>query len=255
MPFERIAYGAAPQQFGELRRPPAGPALGVVVVIHGGFWRSQDGGLGTMVAAAEALARDGFVTWNIEYRRVGDPGGGWPGTFLDVGAAIDHLKTIGPQRGLNLRRVAILGHSAGGQLAVWGAGRRWIRGGDLRTPRPLRLRGAVALAGVVDLRRAYALGLPGVAELMGGSPELVPDRFATGDPASLVPIGVPQLLVHGVADRVVPVSMSQDFQREARARGDDAQLVTLPGVGHAEVIDPRTAAWTPTREAVRRFLV
>jgi pimeloyl-ACP methyl ester carboxylesterase len=113
----------------------------------------------------------------------------------------------------------------------------------------------VALAGIVDLRRAYALGLPGVGELMGGSPESVPVRYETGDPAALIPIGVPQVLVHGAADRVVPISLSVDFEREAKARGDDARLVKLPGVGHDELIDPRSTAWAPTLEAIRRFLV
>ena len=204
-----------------------------------------------MVPACEALARAGFATWNVEYRRVGNPGGGWPGTFLDVGAAVDHLKRIAPQHGLDLRRVAIVGHSAGGQLALWCAGRRWIRGGELHAAKPLKLRGAVSLAGIVALRRAYELGVDGVAALMGGSPDAVPDRYATGDPMALIPIGLPQVLVHGTADKVVPPSLSADYQREAKARGDDARLVSLPGVGHTELIDPRTAAWAETPKALR----
>ena len=253
MPFERIAYGAAPEQFADLRRPAAGASLGLVVVIHGDFWRTQDG-LDVMVPACEALARDGFATWNVEYRRVGNAGGGWPGTFLDVGAAVDHLKKVAPPKGLDLRRVVILGHSAGGQLALWCAGRRWIRAGELRTTKPLKLRGAVSLAGIVALRRAYGLGVEGVGPLMGGSPEVVPERYDTGDPVSLVPLGLPQVLVHGAADTVVPASLSADYQREAKARGDDARLVTLPGTGHFELIDPSTAAWAETPKALRWLL-
>src|SRR5262249_2478501 len=113
LPFDRIAYGADPQQFGELRRPAGTASYPVVVVVHGGFWQSQYD-LGLMVPVCEALTREGLATWNVEYRRVGDPGGGWPGTFLDVGAAVDHLRTLAPQHGLDVRRTITLGHSAGG---------------------------------------------------------------------------------------------------------------------------------------------
>jgi acetyl esterase/lipase len=253
LPFERIAYGSAPEQFADLRRPAGGAPLALVVVIHGEFWRSRDD-LDVMVPACEALARGGFATWNVEYRRVGNPGGGWPGTFLDVGAAVDHLKRLAPQRGLDLRRVVILGHGAGGQLALWCAGRRWIRSGDLRTAKPLKLRGAVSLAGIVALRRAYELRVEGVEALMGGSPDVVADRYATGDPMSLVPLGLPQALVHGAADTVVPASLGVDYQREAKARGDDVRLVSLPGVGHFELIDPSTRAWAETPMALRAVL-
>src|SRR5262249_52293110 len=116
-PFAHIAYGGEGRQDGELRRPAGGGVAPVVIVVHGGFWLSQYD-LGLMVPVSEALTGEGFATWNVEYRRLGDPGGGWPGTFLDVGAAVDHLRTIAPQQGLDLRRVVTLGHSAGGQLAL-----------------------------------------------------------------------------------------------------------------------------------------
>ena len=254
MPFERIAYGASPQQYGELRRPASGLASPVVVVIHGGFWQSQDD-LSLMVPVCEALARDGYATWNIEYRRVGDPGGGWPGTFLDVGASTDHLRTIAPRNGLDLGSVVTLGHSAGGQLALWLAGRRWIREGELQTAKPIKLRGAMALAGIVDLEHAYELGMAPVGQLMGGSPLEVPDRYAVGDPAALIPLGVPQVLVHGSADAIVPEALSAGYQREATSRGDEVRLVELPGTGHFELIDPTTPAWAATRESLRSLAV
>src|SRR5262245_5047632 len=228
MPFERIAYGSAPQQFGELRRPAAGAAAPVIMVLHGGFWQS-DYDLTLMIPVCEALTREGYATWNVEYRRLGDAGGGWPGTFLDVGAAADHLRTLAPQKGLDLRRVVTLGHSAGGQLALWVAGRRWIRSGELQTRRPLRLRAAMSLAGIVDLTRAYDLGINSVGQLMGGSPVEVPQRYAAGDPAALIPLGVPQVLVHGTADPIVPLVLSTQYAQEAKARGDDVKLVELQG--------------------------
>jgi acetyl esterase/lipase len=254
MPYERIAYGSDPLQFGELRRPAGGAPCPVVVVVHGGFWESGHD-LGLMVPVAEALTTEGLATWNIEYRRVGDSGGGWPGTFLDVAEAVDHLRAIAPQHNLHLRGVVTLGHSAGGQLALWLAGRRWIRDGELRKPRPLKLRGAMALAGVVDLRRAWELGLDAVARLMGGSPLDVPGRYDAGDPAALIPLGVPQVLVHGSADTVVPEALSAQYQRAAVKRGDEAKLVALPGTGHFELIDPSTAAWARVREGLRSLVV
>ncbi len=247
MPFERIAYGSEPQQFGELRLPPGAVSSPVVIVVHGGFWQPQDDA-SLMVPVCEALAREGLATWNVAYRRVGESGGGWPGTFLDVGAAADHLRVLAPRHGLDVRRVFTLGHSAGGQLALWLAGRRWIRTGELRTRRPLKLRGAMALAGIVDLRRAFELGLDPVARLMGGSPADVPDRYDTGDPAALIPLAVPQVLVHGDADTVVPETLSVQYVRQAKARGDQASLVALPGIGHLELIDPSTSAWATARE-------
>src|SRR5262245_12777707 len=206
-----------------------------------------------MVPVSEALTREGFATWNVEYRRLGDPGGGWPGTFLDVGSAVDHLRTIAPQQGLDLRRVVTLGHSAGGQLALWAAGRRWIRTGELHTRAPLKPRGAMSLAGVVDLRRAWTL-FDVVGKLMGGSPTDVPTRYAAGDPAALLPLGVPTVLVHGSADTVVPGALSEQYQREAKARGDKATLVALSGAGHFELIDPRTAPWGSVRENLRSLV-
>jgi len=250
MPFERIAYGSAPQQYGELRRPAAGAAAPVIMVLHGGFWQS-DYDLTLMIPVCEALTREGYATWNVEYRRLGDAGGGWPGTFLDVGAAADHLRTIAPQNNLDLRRVVTLGHSAGGQLALWVAGRRWIRSGELQTRRPLKLRGAMSLAGIVDLTRAYDLGINSVGRLMGGSPLEVPQRYASGDPAALIPLGVPQVLVHGTADTIVPLALSTQYERDAKARGDDVKLVELQGIGHFELIDPTTSAWASVREALR----
>jgi acetyl esterase/lipase len=253
LPFERIAYGSDPQQFGELRRPPGAAPCPVVVVVHGGFWLSQYD-LSLMVPVCEALTYEGLATWNIEYRRLGDPGGGWPGTFLDVGAAVDHLRSFAPHHGLEMRRTITLGHSAGGQLALWIAGRRWIRTGDLARPRPFKPRGAVSLAGIVDLRRAYDLGLQSVATLMGGSPVEFAERYDAASPAALLPLGIPQVLVHGTVDPLVPEALSVEYQREAKARGDDVKFIALEGIGHFELIDPKSAAWPTVRDAVRGLL-
>lgn len=250
MPFVRMAYGKASSQFGDLRIPGGRGPHPVVLVVHGGSWATGSD-LDLMLPICEALAREGFATWNIEYRRVGNPGGGWPGTFLDVAAATDHLRVLARKHPLDLRRVTTLGHAAGGQLALWAAGRRWIRDGELYHPSPLRVQGAVSLAGVLDLRRAWALGIEAVGRLMGGTPEEFPTRYGTGSPAELLPLGVPQVLLLGSDDRIVPATLSETYRKEALARGDDVQLVPLRGVDHAGLIEPRSAAWPAVRAAVR----
>jgi acetyl esterase/lipase len=235
----RIAYGSASAvQFGELLLPAGPGPHPVVAVLHGGFWlASYD--LSLMVPLCQALTARGVATWNVEYRRLGDDGGGWPGTFLDVGKALDHLAGLAPSHGLDLGRVVTVGHSAGGHLALWAAARpRIAPGSRLAAPAPLRVRGAISLAGIPDLVRAWDLGFDVVGRLLGGSPAEAPERYAAASPAALLPLGVRQALVHGTADRVVPFALSADYQAAAVARGDDARLVRLDGGGHFEPIDP-----------------
>ncbi len=246
-----IPYAPAPHRFGELTLP-AGPARGVVVVVHGGFWQhAYDLSLGRPLAAD--LAAGGFATWNIEYRRVGG-GGGWPMTFDDVAAAVDAL--AGPVQAaahgrLPLDRVVALGHSAGGQLAAWLAARPGLPAGAPGAAPRVALRGAVSQAGVLDLVDAAEQGLGeyAVVDLLGGPPGAVPDRYALASPIARVPIGVPVLGVHGSADDRVPVRQTERF---AAASGD--RWTRLPGVDHFAVIDPRTPAWRACRAAVEELL-
>jgi len=249
----RVAYGPAPQQFADLRLPQGSGPYPVVIVVHGDFWRA-DHGLERTRPVCDALRAEGIATWNVEYRRIGEPGGGWPGTFLDLADATDHLRQLAPQHQLDLGRVVALGHSAGGQLSLWLAGRRWIRDGELVDPDPLRLQGAVSLAGLVDLARAWALGFEVVGQVMGGTPDDVPSRYGSASPAELLPLGVPQVLVHGSDDRVVPAELSRDYYAAALRRGDEVRLVTLPGVGHDELIDPASRAWPAVSDAVISLL-
>lgn len=210
-------YGPHPSQVVEAFEP-AGDPRGVAIVLHGGFWRARyDRHL--MDPLCRDLAARGWAACNLEYRRLGE-GGGWPQTFDDVEAGIRAAPAGAP-------RVAI-GHSAGGQLALWAAARGLVTH-------------AVSQAGVVDLDAAAALGLSDGAadELVGGDRT----RFAGISPAALVPLGVPQLLVHGEADDTVPVSLGVEYAERARAAGDRVDLVTLPGVGHYEHLDPASDAW------------
>jgi acetyl esterase/lipase len=181
-------------------------------------------------------------------------GGGWPETLTDVGAAVDRLSTVA---GVDLGRVVTCGHSAGGQLALWLASRHAgapgsESGSGSGSGSTVAVRAAVALAGVVDLEAGAELGLGdgAVAQFLGGTPEQVPERYQAASPAALVPLGVPQLLVHGTADTVVPPTMSERYRARATAHGDDVLYRPLDGVGHREVISRSGPAWT----AVADFL-
>lgn len=234
-----IAYGDDPQQRFELSRP-GGRSRGVVVVIHGGFWQAQyDLSLGRPLAAS--LARQGWTAANLEYRRLGN-GGGWPATFDDVSAGIDALADV---ESLDLDRVITLGHSAGGHLAVWAAGRQLLE--PWRGAR-VRVTAAVAQAGVLDLGTALkgAIGGPTVRQLIG---EQSPPRLALTDPLSQAPLDVPVRCVHGVDDRVVPIEQSEAYVAASRSAGGDARLVEVDG-DHFDVIDPRSEAWRRTLDAL-----
>jgi len=242
--MERIAYGSDPFQFADLRLPDARGLRPVAIVIHGGFWRAKYD-LEYIVPGCEALTRTGIATWNLEYRRIGNPGGGWPGTFEDVAAGAEHLRAIAPQFGLDLNRVLAIGHSAGGHLALWLASSTKM------------ITSAISLAGVVDLRRAWELHLSNtvVADFLGGSPEEVPDRYDFASPVEHLPLGIPQKLFHGTADASVPHEISERYVRMAQLRGDDAELITLEKASHFDPVDPRTKEFALVRQAALALLL
>ncbi|MDP9364844.1 MAG: alpha/beta fold hydrolase, partial [Chloroflexota bacterium] len=245
-------YGAEPSQFGDLRLPAGAGPHPCAVVIHGGFWRARYD-LEHIGHLCRALAGAGVATWNLEYRRVGEPGGGWPGTFRDVAWGAGFLFEVAPRYGIDAERVVVLGHSAGGHLALWlASGAQGTDDPDLDRGMPLRFRGVVALAGVSNLRLAWALGLSdrAVEGLLGGTPEEVPDRYAGASPRELVPLGVRQVLIHGDEDENVPVAVSEGYRAAAVAAGDDVELVVLPGTGHFEPVDPESGAWPAVLGAV-----
>jgi len=239
-PGTRIEYGADTNQFGELRVPSGSGAHPVAIVIHGGYWRARYD-LAHIGHLCEALTKQGVATWSLEYRRIGNPGGGWPGTLDDVRAGAAHLRKIAAERSLDLKRVAATGHSAGGHLVLW-----------LARQNAIPLRAVVPLAPVADLRRAWELKLSSnvVAEFLGGSPSEVPDRYATTSPVEMVPLGVPQRVLHGANDDVVPIDISRRFVAAAKKSGDDSKLIEVASAGHFELIDPRSSAWPMVRSAV-----
>jgi acetyl esterase/lipase len=233
----RISYGIDPLQFCDLRLPETGGPHPVALMIHGGFWRSIYG-LKYLGHTCAALTAAGIATWNIEYRRIGNPGGGWPGTFDDVVRAAENVAAIGSQFNLDVDRTIAIGHSAGGHLAFWLASQKKLS------------RGAISLAGVVDLRRAWELRLSNavVADLLGGSPDDVPERYQFASPIEQVPLGIPQRLFHGTSDTSVPYEISERYVHTARSCGDDAELITLESAGHFEAVDPRTKEFSLVRE-------
>jgi acetyl esterase/lipase len=245
----KIPYGDDRSQFGELYRPDEPRHPGVVVIIHGGFWRSQYAlPLGRPLAID--LMMRGFTCWNIEYRRVGNDGG-WPATLMDVAAAIDHLSTLD----VDTTRVVAVGHSAGGHLAVWAAARAALPPGSPGASPRVVLRGAVSQAGVLDLATAARehVGETAVWDLMGGGPDELADRYALTDPAQLVPLPVPVLCVHSRGDEAVPYSQSERYVAAATAAGGRATLREVPG-DHMAMIEPRSQAWTVVRDALPALL-
>ena len=245
------AYGPGADRFGELWRPGREGPWPVVALLHGGFWRASRT-LELMRPLAADLAGRGLAAWNLEYRRVGQPGGGWPGTLQDVAAGLDHLAGLAAREPLDLDRLVVAGHSAGGHLALWSAARAGLPPGAPGAGPRVVPRLVVSLAGVCDLHAgaAEAIGEGAVAEFLGATPDQEPDRYRLVSPLARLPLGARQLLVHGDADPRVPVSQSRAYAAAAAAAGDPVELVELPGVDHLAVIDPASPAWA---EVARRL--
>ncbi|MGN9812352.1 alpha/beta hydrolase family protein [Micromonospora sp. BQ11] len=247
-PDATVAYGDHPDQVADLRRPAgSGPARRLVVVVHGGFWRAEYDRRHTGPLAA-ALAALGHPVAQLEYRRTGQPGGGWPGTFTDVLTGVTELPRLAAEALPG--RVApgapvLVGHSAGGQLALYVA-----------ATAPAAVAGVLALAPVADLAEAYRRDLDSgaVAALLGGGPDDVPDRYAAADPRRLVPSRQRTVVVHGTLDRQVPVAMSRDLVATGQAAGAEIALVELPFCEHFGLIDPESEAWPHVATALRNLV-
>jgi acetyl esterase/lipase len=254
----RVAYGAEPNQFGELWLPEGPGPHPVVVLIHGGCWQASLPGLELMDYLAADLRRRGRAVWSLEYRRLGG-GGGYPATFHDVAAGVDHLRALAGKHPLDLGRVVVSGHSAGGHLALWTAARsRLPRSSPLWRAKPLKVRGVVTLAGINDLA-AYratgpeACGGPATVDGLVGAPR-AGDLYADTSPPKLLPLGVRQVVISGALDHIVPPRFGAAYASEAAARGDRVLPVELPHAGHFELIDPTAPAWTRVRASLDALL-
>jgi acetyl esterase/lipase len=232
----RVSYGSDANQFVDLRMPKAKGAHPLAMCMHGGYWRAKYD-LEYFGHLCAALTAKGVATANVEYRRVGNAGGGWPGTFADIRAAYQFLMQNAERYGFDARRVMVVGHSAGAQLALCLAAHE------------AGVKAAISLAGVVDLQRAYELHFSNdaVVEFLGGTPTEVADHYREADPMKLA-IGARTWLVHGAADDIVPPEFSRDY---VKAKGkEDARLVEIAGAGHFEVVDPRSGAWGEVERVV-----
>ena len=244
----RIRYGSDSLQFADLRLPKGKAPFPVAVVIHGGCWM-KFADLQNTAPMSDALRHAGLATWNIEYRRVDNPGGGWPGTFHDVAAAVDYLKTIAKKYKLDLNQVIVIGHSAGGHLALWVAARhRLPKNSPLFVEQPLQVRGAISLGGPGNLQsflpvQEEVCGDVPITKLVGGLPNAVAQRYRDASPAELLPLGIEQILITGTKDMFVPPKYGREYGAAAQKSGDRIELIEIENAAHFEVIAPNSTAW------------
>lgn len=243
---ERHLYPAASadptQNYGDLYLPRTQHPTAVVVLIHGGGWNKRFGA-SVLREEAQRLAHRGVVVWNIEYRRVGS-GGGWPHTFLDVAAAVDHLAALhAAHTDIDLSRVIVVGHSAGGQLAAWTASRTMLAGGEPGAhPRIVPMH-VFSLAGVLDMRAAADAGNDRVTRVLGGKPLQVPARYRIASPIEHIASRIPVTLYHGLRDKLVPASQSTGYAARARAHNAPVKTVILPRATHPSLVDSASPDW------------
>jgi acetyl esterase/lipase len=256
-PTLTAAYGKDVLEVGDLRLPAGKGPFPVVVVIHGGCWTRGFATKQNTAALATELTKRGYATWNIEYRQVGDAGGGWPGTFVDWAAATDYLRAIAKTQPIDLKRVSAVGHSAGAHASLWLAARpKLSMKSEIRGADPLPIHAAVAIDGPGDLARfvgfdAEVCGQPVIVPLMGGTPSNVPQHYVDGTPADHFPIGVPQTMI---ASNVLTPGDAEAYRRKGVAAGDSIDVVRIEHGGHFNIIAPGTAAFEAVEAAILKAL-
>ena len=264
---ERFAYGKDPLQFAEMRVPAGTGPFPVVIMVHGGCWSAKLNDLPEAVTSfellrpiASALAKVGIASWNIEYRRLGTAGGGWPGTYLDIGRATDVLRELAPQNHLDLSHVIAIGHSSGGQLAMWLAARgKQPKDSSVRQDAPLSLKGVINIDGPPDLEGFRAMeqpmcGSPVVTQFLGGTPAEVPKRYREGSITGLLPSGVGQVLFIRAEPSGQWRGLFESYIATAKKAGDPVQMITLKGRSHFDGINPQAPDWDTVIDSVRSLL-
>jgi acetyl esterase/lipase len=252
-PSARIAYGPDALQYGNLRLPQGPGPHRVVLFVHGGCFLQQYT-IAHAAALEQAFADSGYAVWSIEYRRVGDEGGGWPGTFEDVARGADYLRVLARTYPLDLSRVVAAGHSAGGALVMWLAARDRLRADSpVRGSSPLPIGAVLAIAPATDFGDLQAKRVCGgvIDQLMGGSPESFAERYRDVSPALLAPIRVPQVLVVGEQDRNWGPGGKAYYASAVAAHDSLVRMVEVPEAGHFDVVAPTTPAWAVVMQALR----
>jgi acetyl esterase/lipase len=248
---QRFQYGAGEFQFADLRIPEGEGPFPVVVLVHGGCWLAQYG-LGHLAAMAQALTDAGVATWTLEFRRVGNEGGGWPGTFLDVAQGADYLREIAAGHNLDLDRVVVSGHSAGGHLALWLAARHNLRPeSELYVADPLPFAGVIALAPAADLEETWRNQTCGGVsqQLVGGTPEEFPQRYIDGSASALLPLGIPQVIINGDHDEGW-LKVSRVYQDKVKAAGESVEIIIPTDAGHFELVMPTSNTFELVRDTI-----
>ena len=286
-PAKRISYGPDDLQFGELRLPNGPGKHPVAVIVHGGCWVNQIQSWQALDSAypqlapmaknmvslallrplAVALTKAGFATWNIEYRRIGDPGGGWPGTYKDLSTAVDFLSTLAPENNLDLSQVIVIGHSAGGHLAEWVAGRRNLpKTSPLYAAAPLPITGVVDIDGPPDLEAAppgldsQVCGEPVINELLGGSSAEVPSHYREGSVTGQLPTGIRQEVLYATKNEFMDKREAEwselfmSYASAAKKAGDPVRVVRLENAGHFDGINPQSKAWPTVMDSISSLL-
>ena len=268
----RVNYGTEATSFGELLMPSGGGPFPVAILIHGGCWLSTLSSLDDMRAIGTMLAKHGVASWNLEYRRVGHMGGGWPGTFTDLSDATDFVRELARTHPLDLQRVVLVGHSSGGYFAAWLAGRHNLPASSpLVGPSPVKIAGMVLLDAFLDPRVIDSRGVDGrlfcnqpvLSRLVGGAPESVPDQLRQVSPLALLPFGTPQEYV--VSSLRYPVTPARplaagrttlsvlDYPALARAAGDTVTVQVVPDADHFDFLKPTANAWSAVEAALVRI--
>jgi acetyl esterase/lipase len=256
----KISYGADSLQFGELRLPSGSGPFPVAIIFHGGCWLASVADVGHTAPLSDALRNEDIATWNIEYSRIGHPRGGWPGTFKDVALGVDHLREIADDYNLDLKRVIVIGHSAGAHFALWVAARHKMEAASpIYSETPLPVRGVVALAAPVDLENNIDLANQLCADslmfkLVGGLPGDVPKNYYNVSPLRLLPIGVPQRLIIGEHDIPLLLEHLAVYTDSALVLNEDIKLDTVLHAAHHEPAVPGSIAWTKVRAAIKSLL-
>lgn len=252
-----IPYGDDFLQFGELRIPEGSGPFPTVVYIHGGCWLSAYD-LDYVSAVCADLVKEGYAVWTPEYRRVGDEGGAYPNTFTDIQLAINYLRDLKKQFPLNIERTVVMGHSAGGHLALWmAAQKKMSKNSPFYNSNPLPLKGVISLAGITDLAAYDAVGndcSTAVIKLMDGNATEQLSRYEESSPILLLPTGVPTRLIHGDLDPIVPIAQSETFAAKAQEKGDDTKILTVKGGSHFDMASPYSAAWGVVKTELKNLM-